>query len=99
GFAADDPAPVIELDVFYPGLDPGRWVIISGERLVPKSDLLNSTLGSTTGFGSQELVNTGVRVSELLMISSVSHEAKTLFGGQLIEVAEEKLHTFIRFAE
>lgn len=61
----------IELDGPYRGLDPGRWLIISGERT------------------DNPQVPEGVRVSELLMISSARHEAR--FPG-------DRLHTVVRLA-
>jgi len=44
-------------------------------------------------------INTGVHVSELLMMSSVAHEARTLVKGQPVELKGEKLHTFIHLAQ
>jgi hypothetical protein len=85
GPTTDDPTPLLELDGLYPSLEPGRWVILSGERVVETS--------------SGETVNTGVRVSELVMVASAQHEAKTLVNGELVEVKGEKLHSFIRPAE
>jgi hypothetical protein len=77
--------PVIELDGVYSNLQPGRWIIISGERMV---------VDPTT----QALIKTGVKVSELLMVASVEHQAKTLVNGVLAEVKGEKLHTFLHTA-
>ncbi|MGH9832641.1 MAG: putative baseplate assembly protein [Blastocatellia bacterium] len=84
-FAEGEPNPVIELDNFYPSLESGRWAIISGVRMIPDED------------DDTKLIDTGVRVAELLMIASVTHEAKTLFDNQKID--DEKLHTFIKLAE
>ena len=81
-FAANDPNPIIELDGLYSNLEPGRWAIISGERMV-----LNPA--------TQKLFNTGVRVSELMMVASVAHEAKTLVNNVPSEVQGEKLHSFL----
>jgi hypothetical protein len=53
------------LDGYYPGLEPGRRLIITGER----SDLGGDSDGGAIG---------GVQASELVMITSVSH--KTLEG-------------------
>jgi hypothetical protein len=86
-FVKQNPDTEIELSGFYPGLESGRWAIISGERMVP--DPNNSAV----------LVNSGVRVSELLMVSSVSHEAMTVFNNRKIAAPGEKLHTFIRPAQ
>lgn len=84
-FAATNPDPMIELDGLYSNLEPGRWTIIAGERVV-------------TDTKTQKQINTGVQVSELLMVASVSHEAKTLVNGGLVEVKGEKLHTFLHAA-
>jgi hypothetical protein len=85
-FAQDDPDPVIELDAFYSSLEPGRWAIISGERVV---------LDART----QKAINTGVQASELFMVAAVAHEAKTLVDKEAVEVKGEKLHTFIHPAQ
>ena len=85
-FAASVASPVIELDGFYPNLEPGRWTIISGERVVVDDK-------------TKKLVNTGVVVSELIMVASVTHEAKTVIGGEPVEIKGEKLHTFLRPAQ
>lgn len=85
-FAANDLKPTIELDGFYPNLESGRWTIISGERVV-FDDKTN------------RLINTGVIVSELIMVASVTHEAKTLINGALVEIRGEKLHTFLQPAQ
>lgn len=85
GFSSD-PNPIIELDGLYSNLESGRWTIISGERVVFDQK-------------AQRLINTGVVVSELVMVASVSHEAKTLVNGELLELKGEKLHTFLRPAQ
>jgi hypothetical protein len=78
--------PIIELDGLYSDLEPGRWTIISGERVVidPRTN---------------QRINTGVQVSELVMVASVAHEAKTLVNGGLLEIKGEKLHTFLHPAQ
>jgi len=89
-FVKQNPDTEIELNNFYPGLESGRWVIISGERMISAPN------------NPAVLLNSGVRVAELLMISSVSHEAKTIFNNEnneKIEAPGGKLHTFIRPAE
>jgi predicted phage baseplate assembly protein len=78
--------PVIELDGLYSNLEPGRWTIISGERIVIDTHTNTS-------------INTGVIVSELVMVASVAHEAKTLVNGAPAEVKGEKLHTFLHAAQ
>jgi predicted phage baseplate assembly protein len=77
---------LIELDGLYTSLEPGRWVIIAGERVVRDARAFKT-------------INTGVQVSELVMVASVSHEAKTLLKDELVELKGEKLHTFIRPAQ
>ena len=84
-FSPNDPN-LIELDGFYPNLESGRWTIISGERIVIDTQ-------------TKLPVNTGVIVSELLMVASVAHEAKTLINGVGVEVKDEKVHTFLRPAQ
>jgi hypothetical protein len=74
----------IELDRLYSGLEAGRWIIVSGERLdVPGTS--------------------GVKSSELVMISSVRQDIAVAKVGQ-DEKKEQPLpgdrtHTFIRLAE
>lgn len=85
-FPPADPKPVIELDGFYPNLESGRWTIISGERVVFDEN-------------TQKLINTGVVVSELIMVASVTHEAKALIDGEAVEIKGERLHTFLRPAQ
>lgn len=84
-FAAPD-TTMIELDGFYANLESGRWTIISGERVVFDEK-------------TQKLINTGVTVSELIMVASVAHEAKTIINGEPIELKGESLHTFLRPAQ
>lgn len=86
GFFTTDPDPIIELDGLYSNLEPGRWAIISGERVV---------IDTRTHQG----ISTGVQVSELVMVASVAHEAKTLVNGAPVEVKGEKLHTFLHMAQ
>ncbi|MFZ0063180.1 MAG: putative baseplate assembly protein [Pyrinomonadaceae bacterium] len=85
-FDLHDPNPIIELDGLYSNLEPGRWTIISGERVVidPRT---------------QRRINTGVEISELVMVSSVAHEAKALVNGGPVELKGEKLHTFLHPAQ
>ena len=77
---------VIELDGFYPNLESGRWTIISGERVVFDEV-------------AKKVINTGVIVSELIMVASVAHEAKTMINGERVELKGENLHTFLRPAQ
>jgi hypothetical protein len=78
--------PIIELDGLYSNLEPGRWTMISGERVVIDTR-------------TNQSINTGVQVSELVMVASVAHEAKTLVNGAPVEVQGEKLHTFLHPAQ
>ncbi|MEK6300579.1 MAG: putative baseplate assembly protein [Acidobacteriota bacterium] len=87
-FAPDDSDPVIELDGFYSSLEPGRWAIISGSRVVRDTQTKEA-----------KEINTGVEVSELFMVAAVVHEAKTFVGKEALEVKGEKLHTFIHPAK
>ena len=85
-FAQDQLESVIELDGLYSNLEPGRWIIISGERILIDPSTKRST-------------RTGVKISELVMVASVEHQAKMLVKGAPVEVKGEKLHTFIHTAE
>jgi hypothetical protein len=85
-FAENELDPVIELDGLYSNLEPGRWTMISGERVVIDTR-------------TNQSINTGVQVSELVMVASVAHEAKTLVNGAPVEVQGEKLHTFLHPAQ
>jgi hypothetical protein len=82
---------LIELDGFYEALEPGRWVVVAGERDIEGTS--------------------GVRVSELAMLSSVSQSVQTklqtrsgnsTLGGfsaaQGPGLPGDKIHTFIRLA-
>jgi hypothetical protein len=85
-FAENDPDPMIELDGLYSNLEPGRWITISGERVVIDPS-------------TNKRIETGVQISELVMLASVAHEAKTLINGSLVEIKGEKLHTFLHPAQ
>jgi hypothetical protein len=85
-FEPNDTHPIIELDGLYSNLEPGRWTIISGERVV-------------TDTRTNQPINTGVIVSELVMVASVAHEAKILVDGEPVEAQGEKLHTFVHPAQ
>jgi hypothetical protein len=85
-FEPNDTHPIIELDGLYSNLEPGRWTIISGERVV-------------TDTRTSQPINTGVIVSELVMVASVAHEAKILVDGEPVEAKGEKLHTFLHPAK
>ncbi len=78
---------LLELDGFYDGLEPGRWVIVSGEREIEGTS--------------------GVRFSELAMLSSVTQDVKreSAYSYDYKEWkqppprAGEKNHTFIKLAD
>ncbi|MBD2511501.1 putative baseplate assembly protein [Nostoc muscorum FACHB-395] len=73
----------IELAKLYDGLQPGRWLIISGER---------TDLDATTG----------IKASELVMLSAVYQRVATVFDEDEEETKElpgDKIHTFIQLAK
>ncbi|WP_175486284.1 hypothetical protein [Geodermatophilus poikilotrophus] len=93
-------ADELELDGYYPGLQPGRRVVVTGER----TDLLRDELDSS----GKEV--TGVPGTELVMISTVQHRT----GGPAARVAadgggdaapaaqaatRDTVHTVLGFAE
>ncbi len=65
---------LLELDGFYEGLESGRWVIVSGERVIPGTS--------------------GVRFSELAMLSSVEHRFN-----EKLKLSGDKTHTFVKLAK
>ncbi|MBC6961577.1 MAG: putative baseplate assembly protein [Nitrosomonas sp.] len=67
----------LELDDLYDGLEPGRWVIVSGER----SDIPGTS---------------GVRSSELAMLSSVVQNVQFANKEKTTPLAGDKLHSFIK---
>lgn len=73
----------IELDGFYEGLEPGRWVIVSGERAIE----------GTSGVRSSELA---MLASVRHSVSSVEDEDGNITNEPL---PDEKTHTFITLAE
>ncbi|KYC37268.1 hypothetical protein WA1_47495 [Scytonema hofmannii PCC 7110] len=70
----------IELGALYDGLQPGRWLIVSGER---------ADLGETTG----------VKASELVMLSSVTQRVTTMVKSEEQEIPGDKTHTFLHLAQ
>jgi hypothetical protein len=72
----------IELDGLYDGLDPGRWVIVEGER----TDIVDQR-GATVP---------GVRAAELVMLASVRHDVRRIANGS--EMPGETRHTHISLA-
>jgi predicted phage baseplate assembly protein len=87
--AADVCDGVLELDGYYPGLQPGRRVIVTGERtqLVPEA----------AEAPSQAV--TGVPGTELVMISSVEHRIAEASAGDDAQATGETLRTVLEFAE
>src|SRR5262249_37973727 len=76
----------IELDGLYDGLQPGRWVIVAGERSI------EVTRQPATGVNAAEVVKTpvnGVKTAELAMIDKVTQGAPR---------SGDKAHTFITLA-
>jgi hypothetical protein len=71
----------IELDAFYEGIEPGRWVILSGDR----ADVLDA----------QEQAVPGIQAAELAMILSVAHRVSRLGGPDGPALPGDKTHTFI----
>jgi predicted phage baseplate assembly protein len=72
----------IELDILYDGLEPGRWAIVSGDRV---------DLGGTTG----------VKASELVMLSGVRQGVKQISSDDnkaAIDLPNDTTHTFIQLA-
>ena len=83
----------IELDGYYPGLQPGRRVIVTGER----TDLLPEDRGTL-----QQV--TGVPGTELVIVSSVRHRAPGVDGRPKAEGAPatatgDTVRTVLRFAD
>jgi predicted phage baseplate assembly protein len=77
----------IELDGLYEDLEPGRWIVVSGER----ADLLK-------GSGAATVSVPGVRATELAMLAAVTQKTKAAPGDRTV-LAEEKIHTFISLAQ
>ncbi len=79
----------IELDGLYDGLEPGRWMIISGER---------ADIPGTTGVKASELV----MLAEIVQKTQTRSLSVSMRESKDKQPAEEplpgdKLHTFIRF--
>jgi uncharacterized phage protein gp47/JayE len=83
----------VELANLVSGLEPGRWIIVTGERTdirTAESTLRNDTAGGAIGRKS-ELI-TGVKATELVMLSGVEQ-------GYDEEVSGDKTHTTLLLAE
>lgn len=74
----------IELDRLYDGLKSGRWAIVSGER----TDVLQSD-GTPIR---------GIRVTELVMLASVTQDVQKLPGSNKL-LPGDKTHTFLHLAK
>ena len=70
----------IELSDLYDGLQPGRWLIVSGERV---------DVGKNT---------TGVKASELVMLSGVTQRVAKVKGSN-DNLPGDKTHTFLQLAK
>lgn len=79
----------IELDGLYDGLEPGRWMIISGER---------ADIPGTTGVKASELVMLA-EIIQKTQTRTLSVSMRESNDNQPIEepLPGDKLHTFIRF--
>jgi hypothetical protein len=109
----DDPVcgDEIELDRQIDGLQPGRWLIITGERTAAAE-------GNPNAAGDDFQVE-GVQVSELLMLTSVQQETLYLLDGEVVPPSQvekvvppspvslpppaqalpgDKVHTFLKLA-
>lgn len=75
----------IELDGLYRDLQPGRWVIVAGERTDVKS------AGGTIP---------GIQAAEVAMLSAVTQKVKQIANMQneLEDLRGDKVHTFVRLA-
>ncbi len=87
---------VIELDRDVAGLEPGRWVIVSGERVL-RSD----------ASGDVTFTRTGVVVSEVAMLAQVRHDVLRLSDDTAVSPFEsesdatlpgDRIHTFLQLA-
>lgn len=74
----------IELDDLYSDLQPGRWLIVAGERTDVKDTAGNSV--------------PGIRAAELAMLAGVEQKVKTDPATNKL-LAGDKTHTFIRLAQ
>ena len=93
---------LIELDGLHRDLEPGRWIVVAGERTDAAIAGLQRQPAAVDGPGSGD--GTGVSAAELSMIASVQH--RTLLLTPRDEEEEEPgplpgdpVHTFVRLAE
>ena len=93
---------VLELDGLHRDLEPGRWVVVSGERADQEiRDVQRPRLGKEEPPPRDP--GTGVRSAELSMIASVEHRSVRVAAGDGESPPEplpgDPLHTFVRLAE
>jgi predicted phage baseplate assembly protein len=77
----------IELDALYDGLDPGRWLLVRGER----TDVLDAEGNPVEG----------VEASELVMLAGIEQKVGTApdADGNEIEIPTDTLHTRLILSE
>ncbi len=73
----------IELDDLYEDLEPGRWVIVTGER--------------TDVFDAAHKPIAGIKAAELVMLSAV--DQKPRIDANKVPLAGDTVHSFITFAK
>ncbi|HHS83507.1 MAG TPA: putative baseplate assembly protein, partial [Gammaproteobacteria bacterium] len=82
--ATDEAGTTVELDGFYEGLEAGRWVVISGERILPGADGVR--------FSELAMLSAVTQDVQMVTTDSASSTQKQPRPG-------ERKHTFIRFAK
>jgi hypothetical protein len=97
----------IELDGYYPGLQPGRRVIVTGERsdLLPEETTPEETTPEETTADARPAVS-GVTGTELVTISSVRHTRSQPASPEVTPDTQpdvpstwDTVHTVLEFAE
>jgi predicted phage baseplate assembly protein len=73
----------IELGDLYEDLEPGRWVIVTGER----TDVLDAARKPIAG----------IKAAELVMLSAVEQKSRT--DAKNVPLAGDTVHSFITFAK
>ena len=90
----------LELDGLYPELEPGRWLIVSGERT--DAAIKAAQDPHATGSGP-----TGVHGGELVMVAAVEHRATQIpssdgtaagAGEKTVDLPGDTVHSFVRLA-
>lgn len=81
----------IVLDGYYPGLHPGRRLVVTGER----SDLGDGNKDGQKDEKAEPAAIRGVTASELVMVSGVEHRAPT----ESRWATQEQVHTHVTLAE